>query len=75
MNPIDQALATIQSCSTLDEARMLTAIQYRYVIGEHDARWWWGVLVAESTSCWEIPGFGVLCDLLDDPPEREGEEN
>jgi hypothetical protein len=33
---------------------------------------WFGV--PESTSCWEIPGFGVACDLMDDPPE-EPEEN
>jgi hypothetical protein len=28
---------------------------------------WFGV--PESTSCWLIPGFTVLVDLLDDPPE------
>lgn len=29
---------------------------------------WFGV--PESTSCWSIPGFGVLCNLLEDPPEE-----
>lgn len=39
---------------------------------------WFGV--PESTSCWQIPGFAVACDLLDDPPDElryqpeEGEE-
>jgi len=28
---------------------------------------WFGV--PESTSCWRIPGFGVLCSLLEDPPK------
>lgn len=31
---------------------------------------WFGV--PESTGCWSIPGFGVACDLMDDPPEPEG---
>ena len=31
---------------------------------------WFGV--PESTQCWEIPGFSVAVDLMDDPPE-EGE--
>jgi len=26
---------------------------------------WFGI--PDSTSCWSIPGFGKLCDLLDDP--------
>jgi hypothetical protein len=30
---------------------------------------WFGV--PESTSCWSIPGFGVACDLMDDPPEED----
>jgi len=30
---------------------------------------WFGV--PESTGCWNIPGFGVACDLMDDPPEEE----
>lgn len=29
---------------------------------------WFGV--PDSTSCWGIPGFGVLCNLLEDPPEE-----
>lgn len=29
---------------------------------------WMGV--PESTECWGIPGFGVLCDLLGDMPEE-----
>lgn len=32
---------------------------------------WMGV--PESTSCWEIPGFGVLCELCGDPPPRQPE--
>ena len=32
---------------------------------------WFGV--PESTSCWRIPGFGIACDLLDDPVEEETE--
>jgi hypothetical protein len=32
---------------------------------------WFGV--PESTQCWEIPGFGIACDLMDDLPEVEGE--
>src|SRR5579872_6733459 len=28
---------------------------------------WFGV--PESTGCWHIKGFGLACDLLDDPPE------
>jgi hypothetical protein len=30
---------------------------------------WFGV--PESTACWQIPGFGVACDLMDDPPEGD----
>ena len=30
---------------------------------------WFGV--PESTGCWSIPGFGLACDLMDDPPEEE----
>jgi hypothetical protein len=30
---------------------------------------WFGV--PESTSCWGIEGFSVMCDLLDDPIEQE----
>ena len=30
---------------------------------------WFGV--PESSSCWGVPGFGTLCDLLDDPPDIE----
>jgi hypothetical protein len=29
---------------------------------------WFGV--PESTECWSIPGFGVACYLMDDPPEE-----
>ncbi len=28
---------------------------------------WFGV--PESTDCWSIKGFGLSCDLMDDPPE------
>jgi len=31
---------------------------------------WFGV--PESTGCWNIPGFNVAVDLLDDPPEADG---
>lgn len=30
---------------------------------------WFGV--PESTECWNIPGFSVAVDLLDDPPEQD----
>jgi len=30
---------------------------------------WFGV--PESTSCWQIPGYRELVDLLEDPPEGE----
>jgi hypothetical protein len=30
---------------------------------------WFGI--PESTECWSIPGFGLACDLMDDPPEEE----
>lgn len=30
---------------------------------------WFGV--PESTDCWNIPGFAVAVNLLDDPPEME----
>ena len=30
---------------------------------------WFGV--PESTECWQIPGFGIACDLMDDLPEQE----
>jgi hypothetical protein len=30
---------------------------------------WFGI--PESTSCWQIEGFGLMCDLLDDPIEQE----
>lgn len=35
---------------------------------------WFGV--PESTSCWQIPGFDVAVDLLDDPPRgpEEGDD-
>ena len=31
---------------------------------------WFGV--PESTDCWQIPGFSTACDLMDDPPETNG---
>lgn len=30
---------------------------------------WFGV--PESTGCWNIPGFDIACDLMDDPPEED----
>jgi hypothetical protein len=33
---------------------------------------WFGV-PESSPACWEIPGFAVAVDLLDDVPEPEGE--
>lgn len=30
---------------------------------------WFGI--PESLGCWTVPGFRVLCDLLDDPVEEE----
>jgi hypothetical protein len=33
---------------------------------------WFGV--PESTQCWEIEGFSVAVDLLDDPPEVDDVE-
>ena len=33
---------------------------------------WFGV--PESTSCWDIRGFAVACDLLDDPIEEDFQE-
>lgn len=30
---------------------------------------WFGI--PESTGCWQIQGFGLMCDLLDDPVEQE----
>ena len=33
---------------------------------------WFGV--PESTGCWQIPGFSILVDLLDDPVEYDGPE-
>lgn len=32
---------------------------------------WFGV--PESTECWNIPGFSVACDLLDDMPREPNE--
>ena len=32
---------------------------------------WFGV--PESTACWNIPGFDIACDLMDDPPEESEE--
>ena len=32
---------------------------------------WFGV--PESTSCWQIPGFALAVDLMEDPPEDEEE--
>lgn len=29
---------------------------------------------ARIHDCWDIPGFGVMCDLLDDPPEPPAPE-
>lgn len=31
---------------------------------------WFGV--PESAGCWNIPGFSIACDLMDDPPEDDG---
>ncbi len=34
---------------------------------------WFGV--PENTECWNIPGFNVACDLMDDPIDQEWDDS
>jgi hypothetical protein len=50
VNPLLQALASLQACATLDEARYLTAMQYKSARAGHDERFWMAVLEALQPS-------------------------
>lgn len=50
MNPLFQALASLQACASLDEARYLTAMQVQSAKGDDQARWWLSVLKALEPS-------------------------
>lgn len=46
MIPALQALASLQACASLDEARYLTVMQVKAARGDDQARWWLSVLEA-----------------------------